>query len=53
MGKKPAVRRCWLARLQMQMQMQMQMHLHMHLDRPVFMYLRPWMRMPIGRRPIR
>ena len=51
MGKKPAVRRCWLARLQMQMQMQM--HLHMHLDRPVFMYLRPWMRMPIGRRPIR
>ena len=47
MGKKPAVRRCWLARLQMQM------HLHMHLDRPVFMYLRPWMRMPIGRRPIR
>ena len=51
MGKKPAVRRCWVARLQMQMQMQM--HLHMHLDRPVFMYLRPWMRMPIGRRPIR
>ena len=45
MGKKPAVRRCWVARLQM--------HLHMHLDRPVFMSLRPWMRMPIGRRPIR